>query len=638
MHIKTLDDYDGRIVFKNGVEYIGSIENGNIHGNGKMIFKNGIIYTGEFVDNKINGHGKLDYGRGEYYEGEFENFQKCGQGKYVNEDQGLTYEGEWEKNDFCGQGKLVKNGQWVYTGNFLRNQKHGKGSIIYLVNQSQYTGQFINGLKEGYGEMNWTEENDTYKGQWKQDKIEGFGIYNYKNQQDTIRFMNNIYIGFFSDNNKNGMGVHLFSDGSSIIGKWEEGIKNGTFLYRDRLGHFSLKEFKNNHLSKTTVCSNSLFYYSSELTLPKIILLNEKKTINWMNILKSYFGTCKAFYQTSLEETAKSKIKDRDTYCMNLTEVLNLLKNLKIFSTRVNFTFVENFIRTYHDNAFCLVFDEKHIEEVINNFEKYVANKTETLKSPFNLSSLKNDQIFVTSYNFINILFLILQHRFDHEQKFETIVRRYFDNWLIPIFNKSFKPPNLYNDQKSVLILYNSFIKTHKNKLLEIYDNFSLDNKDGKAKYSSVVNFLIEVDALNPESRPELVYILRVFERYNDPLTTIYKKMKTCKTLDNEQKCELKALLDCSISFEEFYNSIILYLHKKIQKEEHNFPKNFVISFFENILSTYKYVKVEIKNRVVPKKQQKIVLSLLNCCDAMTTYVRSGRSYKYYCISQRSEF
>ena len=114
IYCKTLNDYDSKIFFSNGVKYYGSIENGILNGKGKMILPNGTIYTGLFKNNMIYGKGWLDYSDKEYYIGEIKNYQRNGQGEYHDLLKKIFYEGEWENDTFHGRGILRFNGQWEY--------------------------------------------------------------------------------------------------------------------------------------------------------------------------------------------------------------------------------------------------------------------------------------------------------------------------------------------------------------------------------------------------------------------------------------------------------------------------------------------------------------------------------------------
>ena len=95
----------------------------NYNGKGKIIFHDGIYYIGQFKDNLRNGKGILYYKNGNIlYEGEFVNGKREGQGKYFDE-FGTYYDGQWKNNLKNGQGKIcLPNGIIIYEGNFMNNK------------------------------------------------------------------------------------------------------------------------------------------------------------------------------------------------------------------------------------------------------------------------------------------------------------------------------------------------------------------------------------------------------------------------------------------------------------------------------------------------------------------------------------
>lgn len=81
--------------------------------------------------------------------------------------------------------------------------------------------------------MFWVTEGHHYYGEWISGCIDGFGVYIYKDVIDSVRIINNLYAGPFTLGEKNGIGLHLFSDGSLLAGKWNAGFKEDKFIYRD---------------------------------------------------------------------------------------------------------------------------------------------------------------------------------------------------------------------------------------------------------------------------------------------------------------------------------------------------------------------------------------------------------------------
>lgn len=74
----------GEILYKNGDEFNGQIQNGKMSGQGLYKFKNGSFYEGQFQDNQFQGRGKLiDKLNDLTIVGEFKNGQPDGYSRVV---------------------------------------------------------------------------------------------------------------------------------------------------------------------------------------------------------------------------------------------------------------------------------------------------------------------------------------------------------------------------------------------------------------------------------------------------------------------------------------------------------------------------------------------------------------------------
>ncbi len=622
-----MDDYDGKITFKNGVQYNGAIENGNIHGKGKIVFINGIVYEGEFHSNRIEGKGRLEYSPTEVYEGNFVNFDKTGFGKYENQEEGIKYEGDWINNQFNGSGELTKKDCWIYKGEFKNNQKDGYGEIQYLNSKSFYKGEFKNGQKSGKGEMNWAKENNNYNGEWQSNMVHGFGVYTYRDSLDAIRFVHNIYVGPFEYNTKAGLGFHIFSDGSMLSGRWLQGVKEGPFIYRDRFGHFFLKNFEQNHLKTTkSIKTDNSRYYIADETLPKINLIRGSKNEDiWANILKSYVGALKDLYKETIEEIIKNRDKDRQIFCLNLQEVIQIFKNYRLFDDQISVHLIERIIKWNKENAMILKFSSEHFTNYAERLQDYIDNKINKYDLPFEFLNVKNDEIFLSCFQFINIFFVLLQIRFADLPNFEQLVRRFMDNWIAPLSSKQMKAPSLFPDYKSVLIVYNTFIKKNREAFREVYENMKSSNLE-VATNKDFFNFLKQYSLLSPEKITQVSIFFRVCERFNDPYLSIYNTLKTEKNLNAlSGNVVFQRFLNNFIQFDDFVSNLILYKHKKLYKAGNHFPKNEVVASIFELLKISKNDKKpkHIFKRIAISKNQKIMknstTNKINISNELTT-------------------
>lgn len=71
----------GVFVFPDGSRYEGDVRDGFPHGQGTTRFKNGIMYSGDWVRGKLHGQGRYIWADGSYWEGEFRNDKKTENGR-----------------------------------------------------------------------------------------------------------------------------------------------------------------------------------------------------------------------------------------------------------------------------------------------------------------------------------------------------------------------------------------------------------------------------------------------------------------------------------------------------------------------------------------------------------------------------
>ena len=130
-----LPDYEAK--------YNGSWQNGVPHGNGVVIFENGDILKGTF-ENGLNGTVCWKYKKGIQYDGTIKNGQPSGHGKMsVQKDGFVSYEGEFENGNRCGKGVHYLRSGNRYEGEFKDGTYHGQGTFFYK--QGSWSGEWKNG-------------------------------------------------------------------------------------------------------------------------------------------------------------------------------------------------------------------------------------------------------------------------------------------------------------------------------------------------------------------------------------------------------------------------------------------------------------------------------------------------------------
>lgn len=213
--------------YDNGDYYIGEIlQPENIkQGKGKLFFNNtkDNYYEGEFVNDIYEGYGTLVIDNVKY-KGNFHNGMKNGYGKLNNSISKNSYEGEWKDDMKNGQGKETYPDGSTYEGTFLKGKKEGKGKL-YLLNGTIYEGSFKDDMIDGNGKIKWNN-NTMCIGHWKNNVLSGFG---------KLYHENDIYVGYFDNDKKNGLGINFyFNSKSQVMGKWVDDAIEGLAIFASK--------------------------------------------------------------------------------------------------------------------------------------------------------------------------------------------------------------------------------------------------------------------------------------------------------------------------------------------------------------------------------------------------------------------
>ncbi|KAJ8414788.1 hypothetical protein AAFF_G00023110 [Aldrovandia affinis] len=123
-----------------------------------------------------------------------------------------------------------------YTGEWLHDKKHGKGTEVYKKTGAIYDGDWKDGKRNGFGTFSTLqraskEHVKVYSGGWKNDKKDGYGTYLYS-ESVYYEAGGNRYEGTWKDGMKHGPGKFFFPDkGQLYEGVWAQDIaKCGTLV------------------------------------------------------------------------------------------------------------------------------------------------------------------------------------------------------------------------------------------------------------------------------------------------------------------------------------------------------------------------------------------------------------------------
>lgn len=155
--------------------------------------------------------------------------------------EGVKYTGQWNKTTGMreGQGKEVLPDGTVYEGQFVADQKRGKGKLTWPGGESFYEGEWRHDKYQGKGKLQWDDgrtyeglfhdgnldgkgtmickDGRKYHGDWAMDKMHGFGTYNWPKPNERV------YEGHWRNNTIHGRGKFINSDGVIKLGLWDNG-------------------------------------------------------------------------------------------------------------------------------------------------------------------------------------------------------------------------------------------------------------------------------------------------------------------------------------------------------------------------------------------------------------------------------
>ena len=156
---------NGKLIHEDEI-YIGQLYHYQRNGFGilykiKENNKKMVIYSGYFKNGKYEGKGKLFSEDGSYYKGNFIDNQKKGKGILYNKNSKVIYEGDFENDKYNGNGKIYYDDGSYYEGQFVDNKRHGKGILYNEKKRIIYEGNFENDKYEN--KENEPKDNKLFK-------------------------------------------------------------------------------------------------------------------------------------------------------------------------------------------------------------------------------------------------------------------------------------------------------------------------------------------------------------------------------------------------------------------------------------------------------------------------------------------
>jgi len=136
------------------------------------IYQDGSRYDGEMKGELRHGHGKLFYSDGTWFEGSWILDRIEGFGVFYSSSNKLSYEGEWSHNKRNGQGVMINEfPQDMEESHFQRTFDKKENTWV------RYEGEFHNDEWNGVGKLIFSN-GETYQGTFKKGMMHGKGSFN----------------------------------------------------------------------------------------------------------------------------------------------------------------------------------------------------------------------------------------------------------------------------------------------------------------------------------------------------------------------------------------------------------------------------------------------------------------------------
>jgi len=399
----------------NGNKYWGELDNNLMNGVGHYEWNNGLVYEGEFENNTINGIGKYTWKNSNSYVGSIESFVRNGFGKYVNKELKKNYVGEWKNGKFNGYGilKYDQDGKSYYEGEFLNNNKHGKGKMVYA-SGNVYTGDWKNNLKDGFGKMEFKNRNEQYVGFWKNNLPNGKGIYtwNIDSPLNCQYPLHNQYEGDWDNGKKWGHGIFRYSSGAIYDGEWFDNMKHGIGIYISEYGYIYDGVFKYDRATEPfSYYSNDYQHFFDLSQIYDDEKTREKQLKSLNTIIVRYIFELNSIYLRYRNYQPKTN-NIYENYSLTYLQLWKLLEDCEI-SKLTNYTLVDmnrEYAKIFKNkNYLNYKFHGLHNENqhlTLHDFYEYLIHISYLLYANVDIPSINEDGIAVCFSHFIktNIL------------------------------------------------------------------------------------------------------------------------------------------------------------------------------------------------------------------------------------------
>lgn len=207
---------DGFGVWKtpDGIRYEGGFKEGLREGPGALRDTEKNLFAGIWRRGQADGPFSVTWADGRTYEGFLRARVPHGRGVQLWPD-GRRYEGEFDYGDFHGEGRLEMPSGERYVGAFQNNLAHGKGSLD-MAQGDHLEGTFYKGRLEGEGLRRWSDDGREYVGTFTKNEPNGIGVLTWPDGRK--------HLGTFVEGEPQGLGVHVWpgAEGKRVVASFTD--------------------------------------------------------------------------------------------------------------------------------------------------------------------------------------------------------------------------------------------------------------------------------------------------------------------------------------------------------------------------------------------------------------------------------
>ena len=171
-----------------------------------------VLYSGSFNDGYLDGKGEIHFDNGFLIKGEWARGVLRSGSIYGNNH--LLYTGEFDRNKRNGKGEQYENGQLLYCGSFVDDAWTGRGEKLDSFGVVEYRGGFRSGVYHGFGTL-FKDGKKWIHGYWREGKPAGI----MREYMDGVL----VYEGEMKDLERDGVGCVFYGkmcyEGEFICGK-----------------------------------------------------------------------------------------------------------------------------------------------------------------------------------------------------------------------------------------------------------------------------------------------------------------------------------------------------------------------------------------------------------------------------------